>query len=405
MPRQFKERVRNLRTVVWVPAILAIQLLAVSRPAVSGDVKIPLPGRGLTTPTQKLNRDGVTELKRGHRDKAKQLFYRAYLLDPEDPFTLNNLGYVAELDGDADRALRYYALAAKDHTDAVIDRASEADLKGKSLDAVFEQVKDSDHELNKVNEQAIVMLQQGRIFEAKSLLQSALPRHPQEPFLLNNLGFALESEGDLDGALRCYSAAASLHSSKLIVVTPRAKWRGKPISKIAETNAEAISEQIARGEGTEAATARLNLRGVAALNDNNPSQARQFFMQAYQRDPGNSFTLNNLGYITELQGDWESAQTYYQAARTGKDANERVTYSTRSDAEGQKMIRLADGNQSEVQTTLQTMQTARRRGPLPIELIRRDGVSSSDPSPKPVPPVGIQGPPMPPLQPPDPEHN
>jgi Flp pilus assembly protein TadD len=383
-----------------------MQLLALPHPASCGDVKIPLPSRGVATPSQKLNRDGVAELRHGHRDKAKQLFYRAYLIDPEDPFTLNNLGYVAELEGNADRALRYYALAAKDHTDAMIDQASESDLKGKPLDAAFQQVQDSDHELNKVNEQAIVMLQQGRIFEAKSVLQSALPRHSQDPFLLNNLGFAMESVGDLDGALRYYSAAASVHSDKPIIVTPRSKWRGKPISKIAETNAESISEQIARGEGMEAATARLNLRGVAALNDNHPSEARQFFLQAYQQDPSNAFTLNNLGYITELQGDWESAQGYYEAARTGSEANQRVTYSTRPAAEGQKMIRLADSNQSEVQATLQIMQTARRRGPEPVELIRRDGgAGSAEPPAKPVPPVGIQAPPMPPLAPPSSDHN
>lgn len=395
----------KLRTLIGI-ALLAVQVVAVSQPAACGDVKIPLPGRGVATPTQKLNRDGVAELKRGHREKAKQLFYRAYLLDPEDPFTLNNLGYMAELEGNADRALRYYALAARDHTDAVIDRTSESALKGKPLEAAFEQVQNSDQELNKINEQAIVMLQQGRIFEAKSLLQSALPSHSQDPFLLNNLGYAMESVGDLQGALHYYSAAASLQSNKQIIVTPRAKWRGKPVSKVAETNAEAISQQIARGEGVEAATARLNLRGVAALNDNHASEARQFFLQAYQQDPHNSFTLNNLGYVTELQGDWESAQEYYEAARSGTDANDRVTYSTRPDVEGQKMFRLANNNQSEVQSALQTMQAARRRGQLPIELIRRDaGAGTTEPPAKPVPPVGIQGPPMPPLQPPTPDNH
>src|SRR5262249_28166662 len=147
----------RLRKLAWLPVLAAVELVAFSHPAFSGDLKIPLPGRGKATPAQKLNRDGVAQLKKGHRDKAKELFYRAYLLDPEDPFTLNNLGYVAELEGNADRALRYYALAAKDNTGAVIDEASQSELKGKSLDAVFEQVRDSDHELNKVNEQAIVM--------------------------------------------------------------------------------------------------------------------------------------------------------------------------------------------------------------------------------------------------------
>ena len=220
-----------------IPGLLAMQLLALTSLGFAGDLKVSIPQRSVSTPSQKLNREGVAELKHGHQKKAKQLFYRAYLLDPDDPFTLNNLGYVAELEGDADRALRYYALAARDHTDAVIDQSSAAALKGKPLDEAFRQVQDSDQELNKLNERAIVLLQQGQVFEARNLLLSALPRHPQDPFLLNNLGYALEAVGDIEGALRCYSAAASLHSTQQVVVTPRVKWRGRPISEVAAGNA------------------------------------------------------------------------------------------------------------------------------------------------------------------------
>ena len=391
-----------------IPCLLAIQLLAAASLAFAGDLRVPLPGRGTSTPTQKLNRDGVAELKRGHQEKAKRLFYRAYLLDPEDPFTLNNLGYVAELEGDADRALRYYALAAKSHTDAVIDVSSEAALKGKPLDEAFRQVKDSDQEISRLNERAIVLLQQGQVFEARNLLRSALPRYPHDPFLLNNLGYAMEAVGDLEGALQSYSTAASMHSNQRIVVTPRLKWRGRPISAVAAENAAAVSQQIARGEGVEASSARLNLRGVAALNDNNPSVAQGFFLQAYQRDAQNAFTLNNLGYLAELAGDRESAEMYYEAARSGRDANARVSYATRRDAEGRKLDNLADGNQSDVESTLKAIQETKRREHQPIELKRRDGTSvSNEQDATPVPSIAVQPPALPALPPPgsEPDRN
>jgi Flp pilus assembly protein TadD len=306
------------------------------------------------------------------------------------------------LDGDADRALRYYALAARDHTDALIDQSSEADLKGKPLNEAFQQVRNSDQEISRLNERAIVMLQQGHVFEARNLLQSALPRHPQDPFLLNNLGFAMEAVGDLQGALRCYSAAASMHSTQRVIVTPRLKWRGRPISQVAEANAAAVSEQIARGEGVEAATARLNLRGVAALNDNNPSAAREFFRQAYQRDAQNAFTLNNLGYVAELAGDRESAEMYYEAARTGRDANAKVSYATRRDAEGRKIDSVADDNRGDVEATLTAVQETKRRAARPIELKRRDGTpAGSEQDTTPVPPIGVQAPALPALPPPN----
>jgi Flp pilus assembly protein TadD len=392
----------KLRTMVAIPGLPAMCLLAATSQGFAGDLKAPLPRRSVSTPTQKLNREGVAELKHGHQKKAARLFYRAYLLDPDDPFTLNNLGYIAELDGDADRALRYYALAARDNTGAVIEQSSEAALKGKPLDEAFRRVQGSDQEVNRINERAIVLAQQGHVFEARNLLESALPRHPNDPFLLNNLGYALEAVGDAEGALRCYSAAASLHSKQPIVVTPRVKWRGRPISEVAAGNAAAVSEQIARGEGLEATTARLNLRGVAALNDNHPLVAREFFLQAYQEDAQNAFTLNNLGYVAELAGDRESAEMYYEAARSGRDANAKVSYATRRDAEGQKIDNLADDNQSDVEATLKAIQEQKRHAKRPIELKRRDTVSaSSELDATPVPPIAMQAPALPALPPPD----
>jgi len=182
------------------------------------------------------------------------------------------------------------------------------------------------------------------------------------------------------------------------------KWRGRPISEVAAANAAAVSEQIARGEGVEAATARLNLRGVAALNDNNPSAAREFFLEAYQRDAQNAFTLNNLGYVAELAGDRESAQMYYEAARSGRDANAKVSYATRRDAEGRKIDSLADDNQVDVEATLNAIQETKRRAGRPIELKRRDGAPvSSEQDTTPVPPIGVQAPALPALPPPNSE--
>src|SRR5579862_9917108 len=91
---------------------------------VAHDLKVPLPKRGHLTPVQRLNRDGVEAVRKHEYDKAKTLFYKAYLFDPDDPFTLNNLGYISELEGQVDRAQRYYALAEQMATDAIVDVAS-----------------------------------------------------------------------------------------------------------------------------------------------------------------------------------------------------------------------------------------------------------------------------------------
>ncbi len=69
--------------------------------------------------------------------------------------------------------------------------------------------------------------------------------------------------------------------------------------------------------------ARLNLRGVSAMNRNDRKAARENFEQAYKLDPKNSFTINNMGYLAELNGDRETAQSYYEQAQRAERARRR----------------------------------------------------------------------------------
>src|SRR5258708_35490998 len=82
-----------------------------SQCAQAGDLKITIPKRSSLTPVQRLNREGVEAVQKGKYEKARELFFQAYLIDPGDPFTLNNLGYIAELDGQQERAQTFYNLA------------------------------------------------------------------------------------------------------------------------------------------------------------------------------------------------------------------------------------------------------------------------------------------------------
>ena len=68
------------------------------------DWKINIPRGSKLTPVQRLNREGVEAIKKHNFSKAEQLFYKAYLFDPGDAFTLNNLGYISELQGQIERA-------------------------------------------------------------------------------------------------------------------------------------------------------------------------------------------------------------------------------------------------------------------------------------------------------------
>jgi Flp pilus assembly protein TadD len=383
---------------------LAVVVLLGGALFAQGDLRLRLPKKSPETPVQQLNRDGVKELQHGHLNKAKERFVKAYLLDPDDPFTLNNLGYIAELEGDADRALRYYELAATTPTDAVIDESSIATLKGQPVSAALQSSEISAYQRNRANFQAMALLEKGHIFEAEMVLKQALQSDPKNPFLLDSLGYVMESEGDLQGALQYYSEAAALHSSEKVVLTPRKRWRGKSISEVAGDNAALVREALSKGEDTGAQVARLNLRGVSALNHNDTTDAQKYFSDAYKLDPSNAFTLNNIGYIAELAGDRETAEMYYDAARTALEANEKVTYATRPDAEGRRMTAVAGTNEDDVDATLKAIQQSKRGQKHPIQLMLRNGSvapPAPEPQPQEQPPAEIPTPPLPRPQLPD----
>jgi Flp pilus assembly protein TadD len=381
----------------WIVRAVIVLLLGLPLTATPADFRISLPKGARLTPVQQLNREGVKEAKRGHLAKAKERFVKAYLLDPNDPFTLNNLGYVAELEGDADRALRYYQLAGNFTTEAVIDEATSPGLKGQPVIAAFQSSQASEYQTNKANFRAMSLIEKGRVFEAELVLKRALQTDPKNPFLLDSLGYVMESEGDLQAALQYYTEAASLNSEEQVFLTPVKKWRGKPISQVAARSADAVREALEKGEDTEARVTRLNLQGVSALNHADTASAQKYFTNAYKLDPENAFTLNNLGYIDELNGDRETAEMYYEAARTAEQANERVTYATRSDAEGRKLGSLAQTNQGDVNATLKAIQERKRRVRRPVQLMVRNGSFEAPAIEelKPQSPLSVPNPPLP----------
>src|ERR1041385_5740648 len=109
----------------WKQPLRIALLAALAAPIVAhaGDIRIPLPKGSKTTPVQELNRQGVEALRKNQFEKARGLFYKAYLYDPDDPFTLNNLGYISELEGQVDRAARFYKMAGEGASSAVVDQA------------------------------------------------------------------------------------------------------------------------------------------------------------------------------------------------------------------------------------------------------------------------------------------
>ena len=346
-------------------------------------LRISIPKRSELTPVQRLNREGVDAVEKHQYDKAESLFYKAYLYDPADPFTLNNLGYISELQGQLDRANKFYARASKQSCSATIDKSNAKTLEGKPMEYALTSLHDIPMRVNRMNVEAITLLAQSRGLEAIALLRKTLPLDPGNPFTLNNLGVAHEAIGDYDDALKYYGSAVEVHSSEPVVVTLDHSWRGKSVSNMAADSARRLEARIKKMDSAETHAAMFTLRGVTAVNKNDWHEARQDFLHAYSLDSSSAFSLNNRGYVAEMDGDLESAQFFYEKARKADDSNERVGLASLRSAEGKRLVTVAGESNQHVDGELNSYSQERRRQTGPIELTPRvdlpNGVSSLAP--------------------------
>lgn len=338
----------------------------------AGDrVRIMIPRRSQLTPVQRLNRDGVEAIKRRDYEKAGVLFYKAYLYDPTDPFTLNNLGYMAELEGQLDRARKFYDLASKQSSSANIDRSNAKALEGKPMRAALDGLEDVTMRVNRINMDAMRLLRDHRGFDAITVLKAAQAIDPNNPFTLNNLGVAHESIGDFDNALHFYAQAADLNSSEAAVVTMDEQWRGRPVSKMAAESATRLQKRLRDMSPAETQSVMYTMRGVEDANQNDWTAARQNFLKAYTLNPRSAFSLNNEAYVAEHDGDLETAQFFYEKAGKAEDSGTRVGLATRQFAEGKDLLTVASDSTEKVDSAIDRYSQQRRRENGPIELTPR----------------------------------
>jgi Flp pilus assembly protein TadD len=307
---------------------------------------------------------------------------------------LNNLGYVSELEGDLDRAQKFYGLAAEQGSNATIDFSSAKNLQGKPMKDAVVNLQDTTMRVNRMNINAMRLLSQNRGFEAIDLLKRALPLDPQNAFTLNNLGVASEAIGDFNGALRYYLTAASSHSTEPTIVAADRAWRGKSVSEMAAASAKRLEKRIRNTGSASSQAVMLSIRGVFEANHNNWDAARQDFLKAYSLDPNSAFTMNNRGFVAEQDGDLETAQYFYGKAQRAENSAASVGLATQLAAEGQSLENVAGSSNGKVDDALEVYSQKRRQEQAPVELTPRGGASEpATPAAPPAPQQQQQTPP------------
>ena len=246
--------------------------------------------------------------------------------------------------------------------------------------------------VNQLNVEAIRLLMQNRGDDAIALLKQALKENPQNPFTLNNLGVASEAIGDYQAALEYYDTVARQHSSKTVIVTDDRGWGGKSVSDMAAASAARLERLIQNKTPDYTQAAMFDRRGVTAVNQNDWATARREFLRAYSLDPSSAFSLNNRGYVAEMDGDLETAQFFYEKAAKAADANARVGLATQNGAEGKRLFTVAGESDGSVDGALERYSEQRHRQTAPIELTPRGDASSDSASPPQNKPTASQKP-------------
>ena len=150
--------------------------------------------------------------------EALEILKQNLPLDPQNPFTLNNLGVASEATGDFDGALRYYrqvaALKSSEPAAVTLDRSwrgrSISDMAEASARRLERRLRSSganEERAQMLTIRGVVAANQNEWTAAREDFLRAYSLDPTNAFALNNRGWVAEKDGDLETAQYFYGKA------------------------------------------------------------------------------------------------------------------------------------------------------------------------------------------------------
>ncbi len=90
-----------------------------------------------------------------------------------------------------------------------------------------------------------------------------------------------------------------------------------------------------------------------------------------------------MGYVSEMNGDQETAQQFYSEAQQANGAADKVTYANRHEMQGMNLAAVANQNTEHTQLNLEAERQERIKEGGPIVLRRRNEVPRPPVAPAP----------------------
>jgi Flp pilus assembly protein TadD len=226
------------------------------------------------------NVDAITVLAQSRGFDAIALLRETLALDPQNPFTLNNLGVAYESVGDYDDALKYYGLAAEAHSSEPVIVTMDRSWRGKSVSSMAaESARRLEARIQKMNsaEASAVMYTVRGVSatnkndwaEAKQDFLQAYSLAPSSAFSLNNRAYVAEMDGDLESAQFFYDKARKAADSNARVgLASLQSAEGKRLVTVAaesnlqvDSKLDTYSQERHRESGPVELTPRANAPG------------------------------------------------------------------------------------------------------------------------------------------------
>jgi tetratricopeptide (TPR) repeat protein len=209
-----------------------------------------------TMRVNRMNIEAMLLLKQDRDFEAIDLLKQTLALDPQNPFTLNNLGVASESVSDLDAALRYYQEAAAGQSKEPAAITLDKSWRGKS---VTNMARTSARMLQKrmeggdATETKAVMYTLRGVHEenannwtaAREDFLHAYALDPTSAFSLNNRGYIAEREGDLETAQYFYEKAGRADNSNAkIGLATKLYARGQALSVVASDSNEKVDTAL-----------------------------------------------------------------------------------------------------------------------------------------------------------------
>ncbi len=202
------------------------------------------------------NVEAVQLLSQGRTAEADKLLQDTLKTDPNNVFTLNNMGVVKEMEGEDQEALKYYDQGAALHSDAIAavtaDRtwhghqvSEMAAASAKGLRARLARANDVPAQVAELNLRGVSALNRNDVRAAGEDFRKAYALDPGNAFALNNIAYVAELEGDRETAQFFYDRARqAVGANTTVGVATRRSAEGMKLFAVAADNNTEVGAKI-----------------------------------------------------------------------------------------------------------------------------------------------------------------